>query len=131
MLSAPAPRAPTAPPKTAQRRRGLASLSLHDTNKTLKAARVRYWTDTGLAPEEPMNERDEFLRDRLRPEPPSAPPSPGAPLPPLPPPPAPPRQQSAARPAPPRRPAPPPAAPRHPCSRRRPPTAAGGASFGC
>ena len=56
-----------------------------------------------------MNERDEFLRDRLRPEPPSAPPSPGAPLPP---PPAPPRQQPAARPAPPRRPAPPPAAPR-------------------
>jgi MinD-like ATPase involved in chromosome partitioning or flagellar assembly len=56
-----------------------------------------------------MNERDEFLRDRLRPEPPSAPPSPGAPLPP---PPAPPRQQLAARPAPPRRPAPPPAVPR-------------------
>src|ERR1700678_1253187 len=66
-----------------------------------------------------MNERDEFLRDRLRPEPPSAPPSPGAPLPPPPAPPrqqpaapAPPRQQLAARPAPPRRPAPPPAAPR-------------------
>jgi MinD-like ATPase involved in chromosome partitioning or flagellar assembly len=66
-----------------------------------------------------MNERDEFLRDRVQPAPPSAPPSPGAPLPPPPAPPrqqpaapAPPRQQLAARPAPPRRPAPPPAAPR-------------------
>jgi MinD-like ATPase involved in chromosome partitioning or flagellar assembly len=78
-----------------------------------------------------MNERDEFLRDRLRPEPPSAPPSPGAPLPPPPAPPrqqpaAPPplRQQLAARPAPPRRPAPPPAAPRQPATPPAPPRTA-------
>ena len=87
-----------------------------------------------------MNERDEFLRDRLRPEPPSAPaerppgpqpkdlppivPRPSAPPSPAAPPPPPPRQQPGARPAPPGRPAPPPAAPRQPTTPPAPPRSA-------
>jgi len=64
-----APATLTSPPKASWRRRDGASLSLHNTNKSLKAARGRYWIRT---PEEHMNDRDEFLRDRLRPEQPGA-----------------------------------------------------------
>ena len=60
-----APAALTTTPKASMRRRDVASLSLHNTNKSLKAARGRYWIHT---PEERMNDRDEFLRDRLGPQ---------------------------------------------------------------